>query len=170
MKKSLVVAGCLAAFCFFAGNTEANAEELDSVLPVTASISRGAPVRQEALLQSGQKLEISVGSLRSNELVSKYVIKFKVESDTKESFVLEDLFDYGYYLQSASKTFYYTNTVESVYQNLLDEPLKGSPNGKRVFRLYNYSAQPLKVTFAVNSSIHPRDIPCVNYSDIDFTL
>lgn len=169
-KKNLLILSCFIGIGVFAGNSSANAQDLETLSPITSNLLRGEPVKKEAVISSGQKIEIQVGSLRANELVSKYVIKFKAESDNKESFLLEEVFDHGYAWQAGPKRFFYTNTTETVNYNLLDEPVKGWTSGTRIFRLYNYSAKPLKITFALNSSIHPRSIECVNYSDIDFTL
>lgn len=170
MKKLLLSLGCLLVLGLVASPEKSAAEEI--VQPVEATsfnfsgLTRGAPLYREVTIASGSAYNLEVGALKNDNFVSKYVIKFKVESNQKES-ILYSEFDNtaGWVLNN--RNYYFTNEEKAVYKTTLEDSKVGN---RKLFQLINYSANPVKVKFAVSSALHLTAIPCVDYSDIDFDL
>lgn len=132
-----------------------------------SDLLRGAPAKFSPItINSGQHREITVGSMKYS-FATKYVVKFKVDSEDKESVLFQEYYNHGAGAIVLNSTAYYTNELQSFYKVVTeDESTSGS--GTRTFRLWNFSAKPITVYFGVSSALHKADIPCVDYSDIDF--
>lgn len=169
MKKTLAFI-CLITLGLLVEGTTVSAEENGGVLNVApnSSLLRGAPAKYAPItINSGQYRDITVGSLKGANVASKYVIKFKVDSSEKESLLFQEQGNHNGAWKTLNSTVYYTNELQSIYKLGTEDELADGV-GSRIFRLWNFSAKQISVYFGVSSSLHMLDIPCVDYSDIDF--
>ncbi|WP_430598414.1 hypothetical protein [Enterococcus sp. AZ177] len=134
------------------------------------AVVRALPLVQEAELKVGEYVEFNVGGFFSNQLASKFKVKFKIESCEPETIVVDRFGLYnGRHQRYSSFAEYGTyGTIDFVIPK--DLPRGENLIGKERIRVMNVSATTLKIKVGLASGIHVKSQEGVNYNDIDFKL
>lgn len=101
MKKKLLVASCLVVVGMFGVTTAAEAEEQ---IPdaLNYSVTRALPLVKEVELKSGEFVEFNVGGFSSDQIASKFKVKYKLDTCEPEIIVVDrfGLYDGHYHRYS----------------------------------------------------------------------
>ncbi|MEI5994804.1 hypothetical protein [Candidatus Enterococcus mansonii] len=168
-KKSLVFASCLVAVGMFG---VANAAEAEEQIPdaLNYSITRALPLIQEAELKTGEFVEFNVGGFSSQQLASKFKVKFKIDSCEPEAIVVDrfGLYDNVHNRYNSFMEYGTNGTIDFTVQH----NFPGSANyvGKERIRVMNASVTTLKIKVGLTSGVHVKSQEVIDYSDIDFNL
>lgn len=171
MKMKLLVAGSLIALGVFAGNDVGNAEVI-SVSPSNYLSTRALPNIQEVTLKSGEFLEFNAGGFYSDALVSKFVVKFKLDTCEPETIVVDRVGYYPRINQNRYSSYVAYGAYGTVTFTNLGDNLSTRNNfiSKESIKIINASATTVNLKIGLSSGIHVRSQEIVDYSDINFDL
>ncbi|EOL45805.1 hypothetical protein [Enterococcus caccae] len=168
-KKSLLIGSCLVVVGMFGIANAAEAEE-QAPEALSFSVTRALPLIKEAELKSGQFVEFNVGGFSSEQLASKFKVKFKLDTCEPETIVVDRFGYYDGHMRRFSSFVEYGTHGTIIFSVNDDFPGGTNHLGNERIRVMNASATTLKIKVGLTSGIHVKSQEVIDYSDIDFNL
>lgn len=169
LKKNLILASCMVVVGVIGIANIAEAEEqIPEVL--NYSVTRALPLIKEVELKSGEFVEFNVGGFSSDQLASKFKVKYKLDTCEPETIVVDRFGLYDGHHHRYSSFFDY-GTQGTIDFSVSDDFPRGINHvGKERIRVMNVSTSTLKMKVGLASGIYVKSQEVIDYSDLEFNL
>ena len=169
MKKKSLVTSCLVVVGLFGVTNAAEAEEQ---IPdaLNYSVTRALPLVKEVELKSGEFVEFNVGGFSSDQIASKFKVKYKLDTCEPETIVVDRFGLYDGHHHRYSSFFDYGTQGTFDFSVSDDFPRGINHVGKERIRVMNVSTSTLKMKVGLSSGIYVKSQEVIEYKDIDFNL